>query len=149
MKRVGFEFQEVMSGTYQLVGQPNQHGDIRLDCKAAASSLVQHARDGLVELTGTLDMENVAEDVPVSGWIEIKPVSKKTLRYEFSFTGNDGQPYRFTGQKDVKFLDLLRTMTTLVGPVTRGGAEFATATLRFDVRADLWPFLMSWKPALR
>ena len=103
----------------------------------------------MAKLEGTLDMERVASEVPITGSIEIRPVGKKIIRYDFSFTGDDGQPYRFSGQKDIRFSDLVRTITTLNGAITDGsGAEVATATLHFDVKADLLPFLVSWKPAL-
>jgi hypothetical protein len=149
MKRLGFEFQEVMSGTYTLAGHPSDQGEMRLMARARAADVVSHLRDGMVTLEGTLDMERIADDVPIAGSIEIKPLTKKIIRYEFSFTGNDGQPYRFAGQKDIRFSDFITTMTTLVGTVANGeGAEIAKATLHFDVRSDLLPFLVSWKPQL-
>jgi hypothetical protein len=147
--RLGFEFEEVMSGTYTRTGHPSQTGELRIQARAKAADALQHLRDGMVEMDGTLDMEKVASDVPVSGSIEIRPLTKKIIRYDFSFTGDDGRPYRFTGQKDIRFSDFVTTMTTLNGAITdASGAEFATATLRFDVKADLLPFLVSWKPAL-
>ena len=147
--RLGFEFQEVMSGTYTRTGQPSQTGTLRISARARAADALQHLRDGMVSLEGTLDMEKVADDVPITGTMEIRPVLGKVIRYDFSFTGNDGQPYRFSGQKDIRLSDLLGSMTTLRGAVTdAGGEQIASATLKFDVKADLLPFLVSWKPAL-
>jgi hypothetical protein len=149
MKKLGFEFTEVMSGTYTRTGHPDQTGTIRFQGRARAADTVRHLRDGLVTLDGTFDMEGVADDVPIAGTIEIRPVLGKIIRYDFTFTGNDGQPYRFSGQKDVRFADIVRTMTTLVGAVTTAnGDEVAKATLHFDVKAELLPFLVSWKAAL-
>ncbi len=146
--KLGFEFQEVMSGKYTRTGQPSHTGELRMVAKARAENAVRHLRDGMVALEGTVDMEGIADDVPMSGSIEIRPLSKKIIRYDFSFTGNDGQPYRFAGQKDIRFSDLVHSMTTLKGALTDAqGAEIATATLRFNLKADLWPFLVSWKPA--
>jgi hypothetical protein len=148
--RLGFEFQEVMSGTYTRTGQPAQSGEMRLEVRARAADALQHLRDGLVELEGTLDMTGLATDVPVSGTVEIRPFTRKIIRYDFSFTGDDGQPYRFTGQKDIRFADFLATITNLSGAVITdaSGAEVARAALRFDLKADLLPFLVSWKPSL-
>ena len=147
--KLGFEFQEVMSGTYTRTGHPSQTGELRISARAHAGDALRHLRDGMATLEGTLDMEKIADDVPLVGTIEIKPLTKKIIRYDFSFTGNDGQPYRFTGQKDIRFTDFVTTMTTLKGTVVDGsGQEIATATLRFDVKADFLPFLVSWKPAL-
>ncbi len=136
-----------MSGTYTLVGHPDKQGTLRLDARARARSIWQHVQDGLVNLDGTFDMEDFADDVPVAGTIEIKPVTKKVLRYDFTFVGNDGQPYRFAGQKDVRWNDLKTTMTTLNGSILNAkGDEVAKAVLHFDLKADFVPFLVSWKP---
>jgi hypothetical protein len=149
MKRVGFEFQEVMSGTYTMSGHPGDQGEIRVQIRARAADALRHLRDGMVTAEGTLDMERLADDVPFSGTIEIKPLTKKIIRYDLSFTGNDGQPYRFTGQKDIRFSDLRTTFTTLPATVTNAqGAEIAKATLHFDLRSELLPFLVSWRPQL-
>jgi hypothetical protein len=149
MKKLGFEFTEVMSGTYTRAGQPPTTGAIRFQGRARAADLVRHLKDGLVSLDGTLDMEGFADDVPISGTIEIRPVLGKIIRYDFSFTGNDGNPYRFSGQKDIRFTEIVRTMTTLPGTITTPhGDEVARTTLHFDVKADLVPFLVSWKAAL-
>lgn len=149
MKKLGFEFQEVMSGTYTMVGHPANQGEIRFQARAHAGDALRHLRDGMAELSGTLDMEKVADDVPFSGTLEIRPLTKRIIRYELAFTGNDGQPYRFAGQKDIRWSDLVASMTTLVGTITNAqGAEIAKATLHFDIKADLLPFLVSWKPQL-
>jgi hypothetical protein len=149
MRSLGFEFEETMTGTYTRTGHPADQGEIRLRARARAESLFQHVRDGMVTLEGTLDMEGFADDVPVGGTIEIRPVGKKVIRYDFSFLGNDGKPYRFAGQKDIRYADLVRTMTTCHGAVmTAAGEEVARVTLRFDVKADFLPFLVSWKPAI-
>ena len=147
--RIGFEFHEVMSGSYTRTGHPSQTGTFRIDARAQAGDVLRHMRDGMMKLEGTLDMERIADDVPMTGVLELRPFTKKIIRYDFSFTGNDGQPYRFAGQKDIRFSDLVATFTTLRGAVTDAkGDPIATATLRFDTRADLLPFLVSWKPAL-
>lgn len=149
LMKVGFEFQEVMSGTYTRTGQPSQTGELRIQARARAGDAFKHIRDGMVDLEGTLDMEKVADEVPITGTMEIRPLTRKIIRYDFSFTGNDGQPYRFSGQKNIRFTDLATTMTTLNGAITdAAGGEIATATLHFDVKADLLPFLVSWKPRL-
>ncbi|HKA88980.1 MAG TPA: hypothetical protein VKE22_15025 [Haliangiales bacterium] len=149
MRSLGFEFEETMTGTYTRAGHPDQQGEIRLRARARAGSVLKHVRDGMVTLEGTLDMEGFADDVPVAGTIEIRPVGKKIIRYDFSFLGNDGNPYRFVGQKDIRYSDLVRTMTTCHGAIaTAGGEEVARVTLRFDVKADFLPFLVSWKPAM-
>lgn len=147
--KIGFEFEEIMSGTYTPTGKPGETGEIRFKGRARAEDVVKHLRDGMTALEGTLDMERFADDVPIRGTIEIRPLLGKIIRYDFAFTANDGNPYHFTGQKDIRFDAIGDTMTTLVGAVVDAhGGEVARATLRFDVKADLLPFLVSWKPAL-
>ena len=149
MRPLGFTFEETMTGTYTRTGHPDQSGELRLHARARAQSLLSHLRDGMVSLDGTLDMAGFADDVPVAGTIEIRLVGKKIIRYDFTFCGNDGNPYRFQGQKDIRYSDLARSMTVCRGTIaTPSGHEIARATLRFDIKADLLPFLVSWKPAL-
>jgi hypothetical protein len=147
--KVGFEFEEVMAGTYTRTGKPEETGDIRFQGRARAEDIVKHLRDGMTTLDGTLDMERFADDVPIRGTIEIRPLLGKIIRYDFAFTANDGNPYHFSGQKDIRFEAFKDSMTTLTGAILDAkGHEVARATLRFDVRADFLPFLVSWKPAL-
>jgi hypothetical protein len=149
MKRVGFQFDETMTGTWTRVGSPGDTGSFRVQLRVKAEDALRHLRDHLADLEGTLDMEGFADDVPVRGKIEIAPLVKRIIRYELDFTGNDGKPYRFAGQKNIRFSDLVTTMTTLDASVTdAGGTEVARATIRFDLKADLLPFLISWKPAV-
>ncbi len=148
MKRVGFQFQETMSGTYTLTGKPDEQREISFTAKASAASALKHLRDGMTQMEGTLDMEGFADDVPIAGTIEIAPIRKRIIRYEFRFAGNDGEPYRFAGQKEIRLSDLLGTWTRLTASVTDAhGKEVARARVAFDLKADLLPFLASWKPA--
>jgi hypothetical protein len=148
--KLGFQFTETMAGTFTRVGNRpgvEESGSIRFTGKAVADSAIKHLRDGRTRLEGTLDMEGFADDVPIRGWLEIRPVLRKIIRYDFDFLGNDGNPYRFAGQKDIRFMALRETWTTLHGAVLDGrGEEVAKATLHFDVKGELLPFLVSFKP---
>jgi hypothetical protein len=149
MKKVGFRFEETMAGTYTLGGKPDEQRQLSFTCRATASDALQHLRDGMTRMEGTLDMEGFADDVPIAGTIEIAVLRKRIIRYEFQFVGNDGEPYRFAGQKEIKLSNLLGTMTSLGATVTDArGNEVARARVAFDLRADLLPFLASWKPAV-
>jgi hypothetical protein len=144
----GFEFSEVMGGTYALRSAPDDHRRMVFSIHVVADSALRHLRDGKMAMTGTLEMDGFADDVPVAGTLTMLPFTKRLIRYEFTFTGNDGQPYRFAGQKDIRFRDLRRSFTTLPGAVYDAqGREIATALTRFDLRADLFQFVASWRPA--
>jgi hypothetical protein len=149
MKKIGFEFEETMTGTYTRTGAPSEQGAFRFQARVKAEDALRHLRDNLATLEGTLDMEGFADDVPLSGTVEIAPLTRRIIRYEFDFTANDGKPYRFAGQKNIRFSDFIGTMTNLTAAITDAkGNEVARAQIRFDVKADLLPFLVSWKPAV-
>ncbi|MBI4509400.1 MAG: hypothetical protein HY698_07165 [Deltaproteobacteria bacterium] len=148
MKKIGFEFQETLSGTFERVGKNEPPRPFRLEAHMVASDAVRTLHDKRVAITGTLDAEGFAEDVPVEGNLELAPVSRRVIRYEFCFVGNDGIPYRFVGQKDIRLSDLLGSLTKLEGIIhDMDGREVARAHLAFHLGSDLIPFLLSIRPA--
>jgi hypothetical protein len=149
MKKIGFQYQESMSGTYTRVGHPEEQHALRFSAHVEASNVVQHLRDKLAQVTGTLDAEDFADEVPMTGTVELAPLSRRSIRYDFCFVGNDGEPYRMAGQKDLSPLDLVGSLTSLNATIYDvRGAEVASARLRFELGTDLLPFLMSLKPAV-
>ena len=137
-----------MSGTFTLTGAADAPRRITWKSRVNAPNALRHLRDGMAELSGTLDMEGFADDVPLAGTIEISPLRKRLIRYEFSFVANDGRPYRFAGQKDIRFTDLIGSWTNL--PATlfdQAGKEIGQARVRFDLRSDLLPMLVSFRRA--
>src|SRR5687767_9052497 len=95
MRLPGFQFQEKMAGTYTLAGAADAPRRISFSALVRAPDALRHLRDGMAELEGTVDLEGFADDVPLRGTIEISPLRKRLIRYEFSFVANDGRPYRF------------------------------------------------------
>jgi hypothetical protein len=143
----GFEFKETMSGSWR----PAAGGDerpIEFTIRAHAPRLMQHLFDHKAEIEGRIKMAGFAEDVPLSGQLTIDPLLGKKIRYEFDFVADDGKRYHFAGQKDVQFLDLARTMTTLPGEILdERGHVVGRAGLTFD-KSDLPRFLASFRPRL-
>lgn len=147
MKR-GFQFAETMSGTYRLTSAPERSQRFSFSILAHAPSVLAHLRDGKTRMRGTLEADGLASHVPIEGTLTLAPLTRRIIRYEFSFIGDDGQPYRFAGQKDIRLRDLRRSFTVLPGAILDGqDREIATAETRFDLRADLFQFLSSWRPA--
>ena len=146
--KTGFRFSEVMGGTYSLTSKPKETRRFEFLARMEAPSLSKHLRDGGMTLEGTLEMDGFADAVPIEGRLTMLPFTRKLIRYEFAFTANDGKPYRFAGQKDIKFTKLRKTFTTLPGSVfDADDREIATALTYFDARTDLLQFLSSWRPA--
>ena len=142
MRLPGFHFRETMSGTWTRDGVTRP---MQFTVEARAESTLQYLRDRKARLKGTVSMENFATDRPLDGEITIDPVIGRVIRYAFGFLADDGQPYRFAGQKDVTLRDLAGSMTTLPGALLGSdGRELATALLKFDPR-DLPRFLGSWR----
>ena len=78
----------------------------------------------------------------------MRPVLGRIIRYEFSFTGDDGKAYRFAGQKDIRWLDPVRTWTELPGEVSdEGGRVVGRAMTYFDLKRDGLSFVRSFRPA--
>ncbi len=147
VKRRGFQFDETMAGTYARVDAPDQPSPLSFTVRAHSDSVLAALRTGTAYLRGTLRAEGLADDALAEGTIEISPGARR-IRYELSFPGNDGEPYRFEGQKRLRLPNLVRSMTELQGDIINSaGGVVATAELAFDVRADLLPFLASWRPA--
>lgn len=147
MKR-GFQFSETMAGTFALAAEPDRQRRFSFSVLAHAPSLLAHLRDGKTRMHGTLEADGLADHVPIEGTLTLAPLTRRIIRYEFSFTGDDGRPYRFEGQKDIRLRDLRRSFTILPGAILDGdGRQVGTAETRFDLRADLFQFLASWRPA--
>jgi hypothetical protein len=137
----GFHFHETMQGTYTRDGVERP---MKFSLQARAGSWLQHLRDRKARINGTVDAEGLASGRAIDGELTIDPVIRRLIRYEFSFTGDDGKPYRFAGQKDVSIFDLAGSMTTLPAEIFDGDKPIASALLKFD-RRDLPAFLMSWR----
>jgi hypothetical protein len=142
MKLPGFHFRETMSGTYSRDGVERA---MHFTVTARAGSLLGHLRDRKARLEGEVTMEGFASAKPLDGEITIDPLIGKLIRYEFGFAADDGQRYRFIGQKDVTLKDPVGSMTTLPGQVLAlDGKQIATAALKFD-KKDLPSFLGTWR----
>lgn len=76
--------------------------------------------------------------------LEVGPPLRDYIRYTLGWTDAEGRRWRFFGQKTVRVLRLVTTMTTLTGTVFRDGEEVGAARLRFPLRT-LPRFLASWR----
>lgn len=147
MKR-GFQFAETMSGTFALASAPEQRRRFSFSILAHATSTLRHLVDGKTHMHGTLEADGLATSAPIEGTLTLAPLTRRMIRYEFAFTGDDGERYRFAGQKDIRLRDLRRSFTVLPGTLMdEDGHEIGTADTRFDLGADLLQFLSSWRPA--
>lgn len=147
--KAGFKYEEKMTGTYHLLSRPEEEKAFTFTARASVDNVMKFLQDMAAALEGTVEMESFADHAPLSGTLELNPLLGRVLRYQFSFVANDGKSYRFAGQKDINFLDLPGSLTTLPGAVyDESGNEIARVLARFDVGSDLVPFLLSFRPVL-
>jgi hypothetical protein len=142
MKLPGFHFRETLAGTCEKDGVARA---MQFTVTARAGSLVAHLMDRKARLEGEVNIEGFATARPLEGEITIDPLLGKRIRYEFTFAADDGQRYRFVGQKDVTLRDPVGSMTTLPAQIlTLDGKQVARAHLTFD-KKDLPRFLGTWR----
>jgi hypothetical protein len=143
----GFGFAETMSGTWSREGDPVARR-FRFSIDVHSGPLGRFRKLALARMTGTVDADGLATDRPLHGTMELRPVLGRLIRYEFEFTGDDGQPYRFAGQKDIRWLDPFRTWTELPGELRdAAGRIVGRARTTFDLKRDGLSFLQSFRPA--
>lgn len=143
----GFEFRETMSGSYRLASAPDHERAISFTVGARVQKLGRFLRDKQAAIQGAIEMEGFAAHRPCRGTMVMDPVLGKKVGYDLTFVDDAGRTHRLVGQKDVSFLRLLETMTTLPAELfDDAGNKIGTATLRFDARSDLAKFLKSFRP---
>jgi hypothetical protein len=145
---MGFAFDETMSGTMERVDRPGERVPFSFTVHVHAPSTLQHLRDGKATLRGTVEATGLATAAEAAGTMILRPLRGRIVRYELAFTGDDGRRYRFEGQKDIRWLDALRTWTTLPGIIRDEQDQVvARCDTRFDYKSDWLQFASSWRPA--
>jgi hypothetical protein len=144
--KLGFQFEETMSGSYHRIDTPGEEHPISFTVKADVRSLRKFLLEPIATIQGRIDARGLATDKPLQGTLEINPILKRKLIYDFRFENDAGAECRFFGEKDLEALRLVQTMTTLPGSVFEGDNEVARAVLRFPLRKDMVRFLRSWRP---
>lgn len=143
----GFGFAETMSGTWTR-SDDGRERPFRFTIDVRSGPLGRFRKRSVAEISGTVDAGGLATDRPLHGTLEMRPVLGRLIRYEFSFSGDDGKTYRFAGQKDIRWLDPVRTWTELPGEVSdEGGHVVGRAMTYFDVKRDGLSFVRSFRPA--
>ena len=143
---IGFQFSETMQGTWRKNGTSDDK-PIVFSVTARAASLWNHLFDKRTKLDGTINAEGLATNAAVTGELTLDPLGKRIIRYDLEFVADDKRNYRLRGQKDVRFLDLQHSMTTLPATIYDDReTPIGSSMLTFDKR-DLPSFLASWRLA--
>jgi len=144
---VGFEFAEKLSGTYHTLADPGKELPISITITARVHDVTRFAIDPTARIEGEIDAEGFADHRALEGTLEINPVMRQKVIYDFSFPDNEGRECRFHGEQDLSLIRPVKAVTTLPASIYVDDEERARAVLRFDVRGDLLKLLKSFKPA--
>ena len=145
---MGFSFAETMAGTVEWDREPGKQHPFSFEIRVHAQSTRDHLRSGVAQIRGVVHAPPVASAADAEGTITIRPVGQRIIRYELSFSGDDGKRYEVVGQKDIRYRHLLETWTTLpLEILDEEHRRVATCLTRFDVRRQGLSFLKSFRPA--
>jgi choline dehydrogenase-like flavoprotein len=140
-----FTFRETMSGTCRFASDPDRERTIVFTVTARSPRIGEFLAHREVAIEGTIHVEGLATARPLTGTLGMDVLFTRRIPYDFTFSGDDGAAYRFTGEKKVRVLALLETMSNLPAVLLdEHGKTVADATLRFDLRGDLVAFLRSF-----
>jgi len=142
----GLEFAETMSGTYLRSDETEActPHPLSFSARVRIHSLVDYMRTHKASIRGEIYAPGLADVAPIHGSMVISPVVRRLIRYDFGFTGDDGNPYRFHGEKTLTAWRFLRALTVLPAQIFDGtGTCIARCNTRFHLRSDLLPMLRS------
>jgi len=146
---VHLTFAETMRGTYTRLDDPGQKHALEFTLRARSRGITDLARTRVLDVEGEITAEGFGAHLPVKGTLALDVPATGMLPYDFAFTADDGKVYRFVGQKRVRALALLETMTRLPARiVSEDGHEVGVAEVFFDL-AELPGFLWGWRLARR
>ena len=141
---LGFYFREKMDGSVQRAGERFDRS-FRFEFDVRAPSILGFVTTAVGDCTGSVHIDGLARGAAARGRIEISPWLRRSVRYVFDFTADDGRRYRFDGQKRVTLRRHLVGWTTLPGHVYDGdGNVWGDALLRFSLRRELRKLLASF-----
>jgi len=142
----GVSYRETLSGIFWRLDAPTEVRRIAFTIEAHAPSLIDLARTRTCRVRGTIDAEGLASGRDLEGTVSFRLFSERRMPYRLSFTGDDGNRYELSGQREWSSLAPIESMTTLPASLLdRTGEEVGRATLRFDVRADGASWLKSFR----
>jgi hypothetical protein len=145
------KFRETMTGQARLADE-DQPRQAVLDLAADVPGLLRPWGDVEAALAGHVRIDGWADDHDAAGTLRIAPVSARRIRYQLSFTTNDGRRMHLDGWKSVSFARPLHSMTTLPATILDEKGNVAAETqLRFDLQHALGPMIASFRvrPAAR
>jgi hypothetical protein len=146
LKEIGFSMHEVMEGTYSFVSGAGPAGEflIRFEIDWGPDSIMDFVNPtageevfGVVRCQGEFTAEQLVENAPCTGTLELSYISEQKLRYTLDFSGPDGKEYRYIGEKvNLRPWNLHKTHTTCYGTIYEKDTnkEVSTSTTFFKFK---------------
>jgi hypothetical protein len=144
---LALRFAEPMAGAVTLFGERFTR-PFRFDLDARGLSPAAIVGTATLACRGTVRIDGVASDTDAVGTMSVSPFRRRRIGYDLTFGTDDGARMRFCGHKTINWLRPGRSWTTLPGELSDAdtGAVLGTATVYFDLRRDLVPFLARVRP---
>lgn len=144
----GLAFNEELRGVLEL--EDGQSRGVLLDLDVA----FEPVRSWATRIEGTLDgsvwIRGLAAHVPLQGTMTVDWLGRGKITYEFGFRGDGDETYRFQGVKHLSLLHPLDSLEKLEGElIDRRGRVVGVARLRFEMGAQIVPFLVSLRFLMR
>ena len=132
---LALEVEEASSGTYARRDAPDVHRRFTMEVTLTARLLHRP-----IQLSGTITADGIAHNALAVGVVHLV-WSRRLMRYELIFSGDDGAAYRFVGERDLSSRGAAKDMPGVI--VDSRDEEIGLVTASFDARADLFSTLSS------
>lgn len=151
---VGFQADEVMTGTHQFLDDAGPPGEHPLEFRVTwgAHDLGQwlnpfHPGFMTNFLEGKVTVGGLVENAPCRGTLELRYLTEQKIRYRFEFEDGKGRAFRYIGEKvNLRPWNLHRTHTTCYGTITdlESGKDISRSIVYFRMSTAL-DFLRSFR----
>jgi hypothetical protein len=152
-RTIGFEMEEVMSGTHRFVNDAGPPGEFPMEYRLhwghedVLTFFNPFAGEFMTNRAyGTVTIGEFVQEAPCEGTLELLYVTEAKIRYRFTFR-KDGKTYEYVGEKiDLRPWNIHRTHTTCYGTLyeQESGKEISRSVTYFRL-ATLPSFMASFK----
>jgi hypothetical protein len=140
----GFELTESLAGELRLASDGGVL-PISVTIHGKTSSTATFMRRRTLTIAGVIDAPRFADHRRIEGTLDASNLfTDRRLEYAFTFLGDDGATYTFTGERRFVPRNVVVSLTLLGGVIRDADlARVGDVLLRFDLRGDLLRFAQS------
>ncbi len=142
--KIGLTFDEVLEGTYFRLDDPLHPRPMLLEARIGVANVTDLVLESNAPLTGLFYAEGLAPKQQISGQVGMRALRDRKVPYDFAFRDDNGEMFRFLGEKDLHLSLWLDAILLLPASVyNASGVEVARAEMRFDPKTRLERLLTS------